>query len=1199
MDQPAISSSLITPKEEQYDTDQFVVAPPIVRRVEALEFTNPEIPGEIKVDKSGKLLMSWFEFESKIGSLVETYDNWVINVLPRQLASRTFRIPQGEVVVVNPIYFPPRISTSKNSFVPLTPRLARENNYTYSSEVYVDLVLNMGTPQEERLTQVFFGKIPVMLGSVLCHLRGKSDRELMEMGECPNDPFGYFIIKGSEKVVLIQEKLRMNRIFMFNSTSKGDVVCKMTSNTILGSSNVVLVKGKKSEAFKIHLAFMGRSKGASNKVGNTMTVFQIYRLLGMEKPNDIQRMISFFTKREHLKKIWVQLQPSFVKMVQIANDIEYISKKKGLGDIAYDIRKSSITNDIKHELFSHIPSENVTQKLYMLSIMVARLAEYYIGERRLDDRDNWGNKRLENAGRSLEQLFGNIWREVHTRAQDTIDTKNLQGLQSVRREIDPSFIVDNFVSSFNSNNWGVQGSYMPKENITEPLKRDAHLAVYAHLTKVNTPTSRKAKQTKVRLVQMSQLGYICPAESPEGAQCGLVKNTSLTVYISIERNENVILEHIGKCISKDPSEQLLTPVIINGKFLGWCAGETLKNHAISLRRQSVFYKDTVIVLTRDNMLYIYTDGARPTRPLLIVDPTNNELVVKNKNLWTADMKTLLDEGCVEYIDAFEQEYIQLAQTIDEVDKRKADIEEATRLHQEAIEKLAQLEMSQKETVEYSQTVEDAKQNISQAADALKALQELPPYTHSELDPTAILGISASLVPLANHNQAPRNSYACGHFKQALGIYHSQHATRFETTAKCLAFPSRPLFETQMNRVLGFNELPAGETVVVAIMTYTGFNQEDSIIMNQGSVDRGLFRQVVYKSQSSVQRRTRHTIEEFGRPQIKPSDESGRYDAIQSDGTPVIGALVKEGDCIIGKIRKNLSTGEISNASTFLGVGEEGTIEKVLVGKNPEGMVVVKVKIRQIRRPQMGDKLASRHAQKGTIGIILPEVDMPFSSKTGLKPDIIINPHAIPSRMTIAKLIEIVSSKVAAFSGQRVDATAYRKFDVKEFMASLKQYGYDSSGKEKLRSGFTGEEFEASIFMGPCYYEVLRHHVQDKIQMRAKGAVKQLSHQPVGGRARKGGLRVGEMERDALISHGAAEFLKERLCGVSDAYKTVYCYQCGTIAIAGHGDDKYICRACGDQAKFGSCTIPYSYKLLTHMLGGAGFGLKFEMKVEEK
>ena len=1148
--------------------------------VQAIEFSDAKILGEIEEDIHGKLLKGYFNYEGILGSHIETYDKWITATLGSQMSGTKFTIPQGTVTVVNPMLYPPRISTSDSNFEILTPQMCRDMGYTYSSELYVDLILNEGTLQEEKLVQIFIGKVPIMLGSVLCHLRGKTDRELIELGECPKDPLGYFIIKGSENVIMIQEKLRVNRIFLYNSSSKEDIVCKMTCNTCQGSSNVTIVQGKKSKVLEVHLSFMGRSDAQVGKIGNTVSVFQIYRMLGVTDPNEMLKMVCTFTKKEYIKKIWVQLQPTFVELGQIGDDIEYISKKKGLGDISYETKQSDIMRDLKNQLFTHIPSENITRKLQMLSIMIARFSEYLIGVRELDDRDNWGNKRLESAGRSLEQLFGNIWREVVNRTQDTINVKNLQGLHSVRREIDPSFITDNFVSSFNANSWGVQGSYMAKENIVEHLKRDAIAAVYSHLTKINTPTQRKAKQMKIRLIPMSQVGYVCPAETPEGQQCGLVKNSSITLYISIERDEDLVSELITPYIVQEPSTQTTSPVILNGRFIGWCNGKELKALCVKMKRQLTIYKDTAIVLDHDGYLYIYTDAARPTRPLLVVD-VDNELVIKKKDMWDADMRTLLENGCVEYIDAFEQEYIQLAQSIYHMDDRKKELEMVRNNLAEAEKKFQTL------------ASENNRHNLEQAKIALDELLSVPFYTHCELDPSAILGLAASLIPLSNHNQAPRNTYQCGMAKQALGIYHSQHYNRYDTTSKCLSYPSRPAFETQMYDIMGMGDLPAGSMVVVAICTYTGCNQEDSLIMNEASIARGLFRQEIYKSFKSVQKRTRATVEEFCRPEIRKGQSESRFASINEKGIPTVGSFVREGDCIIGKIRKNLTTGKIENASTYVGVSMEGVIDRVKVSSTPEGMTMVKVKIRQIRCPIMGDKFASRHAQKGTIGKILPPEEMPFTAN-GVIPDIVINPHCIPSRMTMAKVIEIVVSKIAAFTGERYNATPYRRFDIKEFKERLTEFGYNSSGKEKMYSGFTGKPLEAEIYIGPCYYQVLRHHVADKIQMRARGAINQLSHQPVGGRAIKGGQRFGEMERDGIISHGASSFLRERLSLVSDAYQQVFCSVCGDIAIANMTSDKFVCRKCEDGAKFGSAIIPYAYKYMTHILAGASFNLQCVM-----
>ena len=1808
-----------------YPSDNIVAVSPITKRIEALEFTDPHIPGEIVVDQAGKLLKKWFQFEGKIGSLIDEFNNWINSKLSQQISSRTLMLDEGEVTFENQILFKPRIATGTNTWAPLTPQMARESGYSYLSELYVDLVLNKGNENEERLEKVFIGKIPIMLGSVLDYLSEKSERERVEMGESIYDPLGYFIIKGTEKVILIQEQLRSNKFFVFNSTSKGDVVCKVTNNTLMGATNIVMKKGKRSGALKIHLGFLGRTK-PNNKMGNTVSVFQIYRMLGMSDPTEILKHLSQFTKPQYVNRMFVALQPTFVKLSKIGDDIEYISKKKGLGTISYDIRKSDIMNSLINELFPQVPSDDIDTKLNMLSIMTVRLLEYLIGVRDLDDRDNWGNKQLVSAGKSLERLFSSVWKEVINRAQDEIVKKKLHGLQSVRRVINTGFFTDNFVNSFTANNWGVQTSYLPKENITDILKRDSVLSVYSHLTKINTPTSRKAKSPKIRLVQMSQLGYVSAAETPEGQQCltgdteimmadgtyklmkdivetdivasfnprtekiefsgiynlfhfntadkpdkriykltdeynntvrgtgdhpfytqrgwvkmdeldprndilyyiseltihftriisiekvddeevydfttisdnhsfiangfvthncGLVKNSAMTNYISVERPESIVLEHVTPYINKIKTEQTPNPFMLNGVFRGWVDGVGLRDYCVGLRRKLILFKDTLIVLDREGYFNIYTDGSRPTRPLLVVD-VDGVLVIEKKNLWDADMETLLREGCVEYIDAWEQESIMLAQQMDEVSQRKRELARAVRESQSLAEKLSSLE---KELEEFTgtpvelrrlrETIIDTKTMKSQAEVTVKELTELPRYTHSELDPTAIESIAVSIIPLPETNPGPRLTYQAGMGKQALGIYHSNHIERFETTAKVLAYPSRPLFETQMNEVLGLNELPAGEMVILAITTYGGYSQEDAIIMSQGAIDRGLFRYTVYKTYKSVQKRTRFAVEEFGRPEIRKGEPEERYHAIDENGLPRLGSFVREGDCVIGKIRKFITTGKVENASSYVEIKQEGVIDRVLVSTNPEGNRVVKVKIRQVRKPILGDKFAcfspdheiltengwiniteltlshkvctlnsktgkifydhptklhqydcndnlisfrngkvdllvtknhnmfcknkfgvkyelvqaqecigkkkyfsnmigeflvsdddlayvpyngkvycctvpsgiiyvrrngkpvwtgnSRYAQKGTIGMILPDEDMPFTAD-GVRPDIIINPHCfpkdtpvsthkgyskrigdfseeggekvwcfdenndtltvsksmgmeskgkreiirvflqdgrvmkctpdhrlltvengkyewvqaqhcsgkkivcglempldkpeldqgstwkletaeydftldtnenrektlafarilgyvltdkrasnkydilsiqedldinasvyedielnnngfpifiledncpksiireflgslfgqcsdipkleenklsfvwktdctqelsilleklgldvkiyktynkiyinfknsqdfalnigfrynlilsyklsaaltywrhkenggqlnlnewfnyikynknnntftldiiklesegieevydigvydhhnflahgtvvhncIPSRMTIGKLIEIVTSKVAAFDGERVNATGFRRFDVKEFMRNLVQYGYASSGKERMYSGLTGKPLQALIFTGPCYYQALRHHVSDKIQMRARGGVKALTRQPVGGRKRGGGQRVGEMERDAIISHGASAFLNERLCLVSDAYETVYCSNCGTIAIANHIDNKYVCRKCEDDAEFGTCTIPYSFKLLTQLLAGAHYKVTLNLK----
>jgi DNA-directed RNA polymerase II subunit RPB2 len=1198
--------------EDRSDTDnveqqpeEVIAVSPIVRHIETLEHSDATIPGEINVDEHGRLLKSWIEYEGLTQPFIEAYDKWIIEILPLQIASRTITIPEGVVRFERLFITKPSISNGDEA-VHLLPQRCRLAGYTYSANMAVDIVLTPNNGgQAQRREKVPIGKVPVMLRSVLCHLRQMDKEELERVGECRHDPGGYFIVKGAERLCLIQEKLRMNRMFLFNKDTKGNVVCRMTCPTIKGSTIVTLSLGKK-RGIKLALRFMGKNKKSKP---NTIGVFQAFRLLALKHPdlgaiadsNVMMQLVAQHTSPENIKRIWLPLQASFLKLSTVGSDIEYLARKKGITSLPAEMKKRAILDDLENELFPQINGEPVLRKVQMLAAMICYIAEYLAGLRELSDRDSWSNKRLVTAAGSMEQLMMGLINKTMDQAQEEIQKKRMSGIDSVKRAIVPHIITDEFVSSFNTTNWGVKGAPL-KENICDTLNRYSATGTISHLMRANTPTSRQAKQPNIRLVQLSQLGYVCPAETPEGEGCGLLKYLAVTCYISLERDETRIRAEINAYIAPDPTPQATTRCWLNGKLIGFCMGEALRRWCVHQRRTGAFYKDMCIVLDKENSLWLYCDGSRPTRPLLIVDEEDGQLVIHKKGLWLADMNTLRSEGCLEYIDAYEQEYILLAQSRSSMEAQRDTIAAASLLLEEQQALLvgiqngepALITLPNGETTEL--TVTEVESSIEQTQSVLVQLMGRRWYTHCEVDPSAYLGHSASVIPLPNHNQAPRNTYQCSMSKQALGIYHSNQAFRFDNMSKTLAFPTRPLFEPQLNETFGLNDLPGGFMATVAIMTYGGFNQEDAFIFNKSAVQRGLGLMVKRITAKTIQRQTREFTEEVRRPEIRKNEPAGRYANIDENGLTRVGSQINPGDCIIGKVRRNNLTGVVENASVFAGVGEQGIVDSVLVTPNAENMMVVKVTFREVRQPIIGDKFASRSAQKGTIAQMLDEEDMPFTAE-GVRPDIIINPHAIPGRMTIGKIIEFIASKVGAFRGERMDATAHRPYDLDMFRESLRNYGFREDGYEKMYSGVSGKPIKAQIYIGPVYYQALRHHVADKIQYRSRGAVKPLTHQPVGGRGTEGGggLRFSEMNRDAVISWGATEFLKERLCLVSDAYKTVFCRTCGTIAIANHVTSQYICRNCRDRANFGTETIPYTYKLLTHLLAGCNINMRLGMR----
>jgi len=640
---------------------------------------------------------------------------------------------------------------------------------------------------------------------------------------------------------------------------------------------------------------------------------------------------------------------------------------------------------------------------------------------------------------------------------------------------------------------------------------------------------------------------------------------------------------------------------VDGKFLGFCQGQDTYDKLLAIKNTNAFPMGTAIVLIKDDILEVHTDGSRLVRPLAIVG-SNGRLEIENKKLWGASTGVLLKQGCLEYVDAYEQEFIKLASSLDTLRFRTESLAKAREAYDKAEAELNSVKGGGRVTYSMMKdglestatlTLEEADKRLEQARFALDKLVRSRPYTHCEIDPQAILGISASLIPHPNHIQAPRNNYQSAMGKQALGVYHVHHMDRFDGKTKVLAFPSRPMFETQMAEMLGLNANPQGDTLMVAFGTKSGMTAEDSFVVNQNTVDMGHFRILRTISIRTTVKNTAEVIEQLGRPQLKKDEKAERYQFLGENGLPAIGAYLKQGDAVVGKRQIILASRDERNTSVFLKVGEEGIVRKVYV-TGDESSLVVNVKLVMFRTPVEGDKFAPRYAQKGTWSYICPAEDMYFT-ESGEAIDMLVNPHAIPSRMTMTYIFELIATKAGVLTGDRINATAFRPFDYDEFQRILRLYGYSPQGLEVVYSGTLGTELQVQLYHGPCYIQALKHHVKDKHQVRGKGAVKAVNRQPVKGRLHGGGLRFGEMERDNAAGHGAAYFLQERLCTVSDAYQVIFCTNCGTFALTDIIGQDYTCKHCTVKGQFGRATIPYALKLLFHYLAAAGIFLRFDLK----
>lgn len=579
-----------------------------------------------------------------------------------------------------------------------------------------------------------------------------------------------------------------------------------------------------------------------------------------------------------------------------------------------------------------------------------------------------------------------------------------------------------------------------------------------------------------------------------------------------------------------------TKIYINGKLLGFCEDpisftqemrEKRRNGVISHEMNITYYEE-------DDEIYIFNDPGRARRPLIIVkngvplltDDHMNK-VANGKLTWD----NLINDGLIEYLDAEEEENAYIAMSL-------ADLSEE--------------------------------------------------HTHLEIDPATMLGICAGIIPFSDHNSSPRNTMEAGMTKQALGLYVSNYALRTDTRAHLLHHPQTPIVKTRIIDSTNYDLRPSGQNFVVALMSYEGYNMEDAMVINKGALERGLARSSFFRAYDTSEKKyAGGQVDKFEVPDknVKGYRSEEAYRNLDSDGVVNPESYVTSGDVLIGKtspprfLEENFGSVADRRRETSVTVrhGEKGIVDAVLLSETVEGSKLAKIRVRDTRQPEFGDKFASRHGQKGVIGLILSPEDIPFT-EFGVVPDLIVNPHAIPSRMSIGQVLEMVAGKAGCLEGERVDATPFNQTLEAEIQQLLLDNGFESAGCESLYSGVTGERIDAEIFVGVAYYQKLHHMTTDKVYARSRGPVQVLTRQPTEGRAREGGLRFGEMERDCLIAHGAALTLKERLLDESDKYEAVVCENCGMLAVEDTSKHKKYCPICGDVETY-PVEISYAFKLL--------------------
>lgn len=1441
---------------------------------------------------------------------LESYNHFVQRVLPAIVKENSILVanyppthPDGPLrveFILGDIYVKPPSNKEASGFVKcVTPSASRTRGLTYSSDVEIDIeqrTLRMppegSSPDElpvlvnqKKYSQRLLCRLPVMVGSDVCYLQQSGNLH----GECPHDDGGYFIVNGMEKVVISQEKLRTNFPYVFPPRKGVSPIAPSIGKTVLTCEVRSSHESKLRSTSTLQLHLIEAKQGAAPEIMAVLPYLEcpislawLLHLLGWDPVNggaeEIERLILGDMRNESLSKDSPRasmrlLVQSIARRVETEgrmashNDILEIVGKKGTHEEDQEKRDRYVRYICCSETLPHMGVDNssttqLAKRTYVYH-MISKLVAVLLGITQYDDRDHYANKRVDTAGPLIAHLFRQLFRSFLKSLQSQIQ-KAMNAGKFVdlidSRIINHKRITGGIKMAFGTGNWGTpkiaggSGSAIGQVGITQQLSQMTGISATAHGRRLNTPLHKEGRNPHPRQLSNSAWGIVCSTETPEGLTCGLVKNLAWGTRVRIGTPTSVLLPVVMNVCAENSTEPLVTPLVshetntieesrrgavmvtVNGFVAGYCHSckdaMILRERLREKRKSFEIPFDTSIAYIQDawqDVIRIHADAGCLLRPVFNLEHIHKAKSILNNFVGTPHAHcelwaSLYTEGIIEYIDKDEENTLRVAERLEDT--------------------------------------------LSGSSAYERSVAQQQPFTHSEIHPSIIHGVCASLIPFSNHNQSPRNTYQSAMGKQALGIPATNYNQRLDSIMNVLVSPEKPLVATWMDDMTNSRSMPAGQNVMVAIMCHTGFNQEDSLIMCQTSVDAGMFYSLCYRTNKDETRPNGTDIEriEVPNPDACTRMKAASYDHLDPQtGAARVGARLSAGDIVIGKtvettdsIPQDRGGGKVKmlrDKSQQIRSSEEGEVDRVVISCNQEGQKAVKVRMRQLRVPQIGDKFcytpdhdiltqrgwvacanvtlddmalvydpatkssnyvpvsavhqydlhdedlcavcsdgvdlvvtpnhrmyvnvndsgydlkkaedvmsdsgtaiylksaerglatmqsqippfpkstmhdwlllvgfwkgckqhpfhndvmralpcaqdriteaadrckltyaldettweikfedegilsdvfsgtpclpqwalhmdqlhsqsfldgfmmvnasciskytgkdiihantkeladqlqvlaihagrasnvatchtsplcevhivsgapalqiedthriqkysgtvhcitagsgiiyvrrqgkavwcgnSSRHGQKGVVGMMRHRKDMPFTPE-GLTPDIIVNPHAIPSRMTIGHLFETLLGAEAAHMGEFGDGTPFRDLSVEQIANKLEEKGFDRYCDTTLYCGLTGKCMDAKVFYGPTYYQRLKHMVHDKMHARSRGPVAPLTRQPVEGRSREGGLRIGEMERDACVSHGASANVRESLFERSDPYVAHVCKQCGLL-----------------------------------------------------
>ena len=975
--------------------------------------------------------------------------------------------------------------------------------------------------------EVEIGRIPIMVGSKNCNTGGLSKEELVKNYNDPMDLGGYFIINGNERVMIMSEDLAENQPFI-EQNSKGNLHLRIFSSK--GTYRIpTTIAESKEGIFDVSFSRF-----------RDLPAVVILKAMGMVKESDIAKYIGRETDSVIVNLYeFASINNSEDAMLKIAEMAALQGTKKEILD--------RVKNRIDSYLFPHI-GQKKEDRMKKAVTLCKLIKQFLIAKEHPEletDKDHYANKRVRLSGDLLSSLFrvnlGVLIRDIQYSLQKSTKRKKLFSIRTIAKSTLFSHRVESAIAT---------GSWTgERSGVTQNMDKTNYLAIISQLQRVSSMLSSEQENFMARTLHPTHYGKFCPIETPEGTEIGLRKNLAILCRIStrVELDEDKFLKHLeSEGMSKDGEGE--GDVFFNGRYIGGVNNpqefamrirEKRRNGELPLQLNARYDEGFGLVM-------ISTESGRALRPLIIADRgvsrLTKELLLKvqqNEIKWN----DLIRQKVIEYLDTAEEE------------------------------------------------------------NALVALYESEltgEHTHLEVDPMDLLGVVTSLVPYGNHDQSSRLNRGSKTQKQALGLYASNYLVRLDTDVSILQYPQKPIVRSFVYDTL--NTYPAGQNLIVAIMTHEGYNMEDSLVLNKGSVDRGIGRSFYFRPHSAVEMHYAGSLKD--EIVVPTKDASGfkteeSYRFLDDDGIVSPEAEISEGEVLIGKISppkflseaREISIRAKKESSVTMRQEEKGIVESVFVTQDSEGNKIVQVKTRDLRIPELGDKFATSHGQKGVIGAIVPENDIPFTSR-GMRPDVIFNPHGLPSRMTVGYLLELLAGKVGSLRGEVVDGTPFSGESKKDLENQLENMGFRYDGKETMYNPISGKKIVAKIFIGSLYYLKLKYMVANKLHGRASGKIALLTRQPIEGRSRGGALRLGEMEQQALVAHGASLLLKERYD--SDKIVLYICENCGSIAIEDNIRNKIYCPICSSE-ETEPVEISYAFKLLLEELQGLHIQTKFKLK----